>query len=169
MPGSFCDLIVHSTRLIDANGTVENGWVATRDRRIIATGSGSTWHAYAARDVVSGGDCTLVPGFIDLHCHGAGGASFDEGPANIQDALAVHRAHGTTRSVLSLVSAPIEDLCRSLSTIADLTETDPLIMSDGHCDSCSRERFDRFQGAGQFGRDGDLAEGAAGCLQDPRH
>jgi N-acetylglucosamine-6-phosphate deacetylase len=127
-PALLCDLIVHSARLLDANGAVENGWVAVRDRCIIASGSDTTWHTYSAREVVDGKGWTLVPGFIDLHCHGAGGASFDAEPNDILDALAVHRAHGTTRSVLSLVSAPLNELCRSLNTIADLADTNPLIL-----------------------------------------
>jgi N-acetylglucosamine-6-phosphate deacetylase len=124
----LCDLIVHSTRLLDAHAAVENGWVAVRDRCIIASGSGTTWHTYSPREVVDGKGSTLVPGFIDLHCHGAGGASFDAEPNDILSALAVHRAHGTTRSVLSLVSAPLNDLCRSLSTIADLAGSNPLVL-----------------------------------------
>ncbi|MFF1252759.1 N-acetylglucosamine-6-phosphate deacetylase [Pseudarthrobacter sp. NPDC058329] len=126
--GVLCDLIVHSARLLDANGAVENAWVATKDRTIIATGTGTSWHTYNAREVVDGSARILAPGFIDLHCHGAGGASFDAEPHNILDALAVHRAHGTTRSVLSLVSAPLNELCQSLKTIADLADTNPMIL-----------------------------------------
>lgn len=124
----FCDLIVHSARLLDTNGAVENGWVAIQDRTIIASGSETGWHTYAAQEVVDGSGGILVPGFIDLHCHGAGGASFDAEPHLILEALAVHRAHGTTRSVLSLVSAPLDELCRSLNTIADLADANPLIL-----------------------------------------
>src|SRR3712207_4309307 len=126
--GVLCDLIVHNARLLDTNGAVENGWVAIQDHAIIATGSGTGWQTYAAREVVDGAGGILVPGFIDLHCHGAGGASFDAEPEDILTALAVHRAHGTTRSVLSLVSAPLDELCRSLNTIADLADINPLIL-----------------------------------------
>lgn len=34
-------------------------------------------------------DCTLVPGFVDAHCHGGGGASFSADPGAV---LALHRA-----------------------------------------------------------------------------
>jgi N-acetylglucosamine-6-phosphate deacetylase len=40
----------------------------------------------------------------------------------------VHRAHGTTRSVLSLVANPVGALEASLAAIADLTERDPLVL-----------------------------------------
>ncbi len=40
----------------------------------------------------------------------------------------MHRAHGTTRSLLSLVANPVAALERSLAAIADLTERDPLVL-----------------------------------------
>ena len=43
-------------------------------------------------------------------------------------ALAAHRAHGTTRSVLSLVANPVTALERSLAAIADIAERDPLVL-----------------------------------------
>jgi N-acetylglucosamine-6-phosphate deacetylase len=70
----------------------------------------------------------LTPGFIDLHGHGEGGFSFDDGAEAIGRALAVHRAHGTTRSVLSLVANPVGTLERSLAAIADIAERDPLVL-----------------------------------------
>jgi N-acetylglucosamine-6-phosphate deacetylase len=43
-------------------------------------------------------------------------------------ALRLHRAHGTTRSVLSLVTAPIDRLERQLDLIAGLTAADPCVL-----------------------------------------
>ena len=52
-----------------------------------------------------------LPGFIDMHVHGGGGASFTEGgPRDARRAAAFHRAHGTTRIVASLVTAPVGEL-----------------------------------------------------------
>ena len=70
----------------------------------------------------------LVPGFIDIHCHGAGGASVDDGEQAIDTALAVHIAHGTTRTVLSLVTAGVEPLATRLETIARVTARDPRVL-----------------------------------------
>lgn len=70
----------------------------------------------------------LTPGMIDLHSHGAGGASWDDDLADVEGGLAVHRAHGTTRSVLSLVTAPLPRLRRSLERVAALRERDPLVL-----------------------------------------
>ena len=58
---------------------------------------------------VAGPGALLTPGFIDIHGHGGGGASYDDGPDAIRTARALHRAHGTTRAVISLVTAPLDD------------------------------------------------------------
>ncbi|MDJ0347953.1 amidohydrolase family protein [Cryobacterium sp. PH29-G1] len=79
-------------------------------------------------DIVDARGRWLTPGFIDIHCHGAGGAAFDDGTAGIHTALAVHRAHGTTRSVLSLVTASLPDLEARLDCIASAAQRDPLIL-----------------------------------------
>ena len=62
---------------------------------------------------------TLVPGFIDLHIHGGGGATFDDGGAAIDVGLAAHRAHGTTRSLVSLVTAPMGSLTGTVRAVAE--------------------------------------------------
>nr|WP_220476455.1 N-acetylglucosamine-6-phosphate deacetylase [Microcella alkalica] len=82
----------------------------------------------AAATVIALPGGTLTPGFIDLHGHGGAGAGFDEGAQGIASALAVHRRHGTTRSVISLVANPIESLVGSLRLIARLAATDPTIV-----------------------------------------
>ncbi|PJJ73104.1 N-acetylglucosamine-6-phosphate deacetylase [Diaminobutyricimonas aerilata] len=117
-------VLIRDVRLLDAR-TDEPGWVLFDGAAIAATGTGA---APDADDTVDGGGRTLVPGFIDLHEHGAGGHSFDDGPDAIRAALAVHRAHGTTRSVISLVTNPVDVLESSLRGIAELSATDPLVL-----------------------------------------
>ena len=53
----------------------------------------------------------LLPGFIDIHCHGGGGYYFsDTSPDCISAAINAHKKTGTTSLVASLVSESIEDL-----------------------------------------------------------
>ena len=97
---------------------------------IVGTGHGAPPEAAVAiaGETVDAAGRWLVPGFIDLHGHGGGGFSFDDGDDAIVTALATHRRHGTTRSVLSLVANPLASLRTSLETIADLAEDDPLVL-----------------------------------------
>ncbi len=51
----------------------------------------------------------VVPGFVDLHCHGGGGHRFTTGDAGeARAAAAFHLGHGTTTMLASLVSSPFE-------------------------------------------------------------
>ncbi|GAA3338942.1 N-acetylglucosamine-6-phosphate deacetylase [Amorphoplanes nipponensis] len=55
------------------------------------------------------GDDIIVPGFVDLHCHGGGGHTFTTGDAAAaRAAAAFHLRHGTTTMLASLVSSPYE-------------------------------------------------------------
>ena len=119
-------ILFFGARKLDARGQVDDFWMLVEGDSIINTGSGPQHPESSA--VVDVGGRWLVPGFIDLHCHGGGGASFEDGPTAIQAALATHRAHGTTRSVISLVSGPLPSLLSNLATIADLAEIDPLVL-----------------------------------------
>ncbi|HUA01417.1 MAG TPA: N-acetylglucosamine-6-phosphate deacetylase, partial [Candidatus Aquilonibacter sp.] len=62
---------------------------------------------------------TVVPGFVDVHIHGAGGHDVMEGDASALDRITSTVArHGTTSMVATTVTAPIEETCRSLQGIA---------------------------------------------------
>jgi len=54
---------------------------------------------------------TLLPGFVDMHCHGGAGFSFSsKNPSEIDSILALHQSHGTTTQLASLVTEPIAEL-----------------------------------------------------------
>jgi N-acetylglucosamine-6-phosphate deacetylase len=134
------NVIVHSARLVSGGTVTPDAWVAFIGETVAMVGTGDRWRALAtegapagpgdsgAPDVFDARGRWLTPGFIDIHCHGAGGAAFDDGAAGIRTALAVHRAHGTTRSVLSLVTASLADLEFRLASVASAAEADPLIL-----------------------------------------
>lgn len=120
-------LLFVNARKVDADGEVADYWMRVDGDTITATGTGGA-PLSAGAEVVDVHGRILAPGFIDIHGHGGGGASVDDGGEAIATAVAAHRAHGTTRSVLSLVAAPLPALRASLGLIADLAEADPLIL-----------------------------------------
>lgn len=122
-------LLVHGVRLVDKGHETADAWVHFKDGRVSAQGTGDTWRALVVDEVVAAapGD-VLTPGFVDIHAHGGGGYTFDDGPAAIRAARALHRAHGTTRSVVSLITAPIEVLIERVRMVRELTRTDPDIL-----------------------------------------
>ena len=122
--------IIHSANLVSAGRTVADSWVAFGGGIVSAVGTGTGWReigATAERTTDAAGRW-LTPGFIDIHCHGGGGGSFDEGAGSIRSALEVHHRHGTTRIVLSLVTASQSVLESRLGIVASLAEENPLIL-----------------------------------------
>jgi N-acetylglucosamine-6-phosphate deacetylase len=127
--------VIHSVRLVDAGRIIDHAWVRFEGARVAANGIGEGWRGQAQQhDVVVDGEKTarsgalLAPGFIDIHGHGGAGESYDDGPDAIRTARALHRAHGTTRAVISLVTAPLEVMERRASMVADLAATDADIL-----------------------------------------
>jgi N-acetylglucosamine-6-phosphate deacetylase len=59
---------------------------------------------------------TLIPGFIDIHCHGGSGSYFSDA-SKISEVITLHKEHGTTGIVASLVTAEVEDLKSQISTL----------------------------------------------------
>ena len=54
---------------------------------------------------------TLIPGFVDIHCHGGAGHYFSaKNSSDIQKVIDVHRENGSTTMLASLVSEPLESL-----------------------------------------------------------
>jgi N-acetylglucosamine-6-phosphate deacetylase len=125
-------MLLHGARKLDADGIVDDFWMVFDGGRIAALGTGSSWQALAPsipdEDRVDALGRWVTPGFIDVHGHGGGGASFDDGPDAIRIALDAHRAHGTTRSVLSLVTNPLPRLVESLRQVAQLARDDSRVL-----------------------------------------
>ncbi len=62
----------------------------------------------------------MVPGFVDTHLHGGGGANFSTAATSeTATAVALHRRHGTTTMVASLVTAGPAELLRQVGELAD--------------------------------------------------
>ncbi|RLQ86464.1 N-acetylglucosamine-6-phosphate deacetylase [Mycetocola zhadangensis] len=122
------DIVIHSARLVSGGIETPDAFVAFAGDTIAVVGTGNDWAQLDPSEVVNAQGLTLVPGFIDIHGHGGNASSFDDGADSIRSALKVHRRHGTTRSVLSLVTASVDDLEKRVGVIADLAASDPTIL-----------------------------------------
>ncbi|HEX2544803.1 MAG TPA: N-acetylglucosamine-6-phosphate deacetylase, partial [Ramlibacter sp.] len=97
-------------RIVTPAGIVEGVLRIAGDGRI-ASIDGVPVAADAARD---GKGPLLLPGFIDLHVHGGAGRDIMEGgDAGLQVARK-HAEHGTTALLATTMTAPMEDLRKSL-------------------------------------------------------
>ncbi|HXS86550.1 MAG TPA: N-acetylglucosamine-6-phosphate deacetylase [Mycobacterium sp.] len=110
-------LIAAGTVVLD-QGVCRPGWVHTSGTTIVGCGAGL---APQSPDVDLP-DATLVPGFVDIHAHGGGGASYIDGDVSeVLRAAAFHRAHGTTTTLASLVTAAPADLLTAVRGLAGAT------------------------------------------------
>src|SRR5690606_18727208 len=126
--GRRVSTIVHSARLVDG-AVVDDAWACFGDDgRVSRAGTGESWLGLIADDIVDAAGGFLAPGFIDLHGHGGAGVSYDDGPDAVRRARRLHRAHGTTRAVISLLTAPLDELAARVAMVADLAEADAGIL-----------------------------------------
>ena len=67
---------------------------------------------------------TLIPGFVDMHCHGGGGKYFSSvNISEIQTVIETHAAHGTTSMLASLVSEPLPALKQQIQRLVSFAES----------------------------------------------
>jgi N-acetylglucosamine-6-phosphate deacetylase len=72
-------------------------------------------------------DRLLLPGLVDVHCHGGAGHGFPDAAAGgVREAAAHHLAAGTTTLVASLVSAPAAVLRERLAVLAPMVRAGEL-------------------------------------------
>ena len=97
--------------IIQASGAVVNGsllgdlWIESSNGVITAVNPG----IHSSPEITTDG--VLIPGFVDIHCHGGGGHYFSAtSPDEISAAINAHMKTGTTSLVASLVSESIDDL-----------------------------------------------------------
>lgn len=81
----------------------------------IAAISGEAISEAAAR---ADAQALLIPGFVDLHVHGGGGADIMDGDEAAQTVAATHLRSGTTTLLATTMTAPLTDLEQAFAGIA---------------------------------------------------
>ncbi|RKS80047.1 N-acetylglucosamine-6-phosphate deacetylase [Motilibacter peucedani] len=108
---------VAATRLVTRDGVLSPGWVSVENGVFTEVASGSPPESASVQRTLDG---WAVPGFIDLHMHGGGGFDVAASPEQMMGAVEFHQRHGTTRTLVSLVAAPLTDLRTQLGWVAGL-------------------------------------------------
>ncbi|MCC2314399.1 N-acetylglucosamine-6-phosphate deacetylase [Cellulomonas xiejunii] len=93
--------------VVTPSGVLPDGLVVARDGRVVWVGPADDAPLGDLPPAPPAGT-RVLPGLVDLHCHGGGGASFPDatGPDDVRRAADEHLRHGTTTLVASLVTAP---------------------------------------------------------------
>jgi N-acetylglucosamine-6-phosphate deacetylase len=109
-------------RLVTPDGIVD-GWLETDGRTIVGLGAGEP-PRQADHDL---NGQWVVPGFVDIHVHGGGGADFSTGSLQeARRAVGLHRRHGTTTMLASLVTAELDTMVGSIESLAELVDSGDL-------------------------------------------
>ena len=110
----------HATRLrcqhlvTSAHGVLDDAVLVIADGEIIGVESAEA----PAEQAIDG---WVVPGFVDTHVHGGGGASYaTTDPAEARTARQFHREHGTTTTFASLVTADLDALTAQIAVLRPL-------------------------------------------------
>ena len=110
--------VLAGARVVTPDGVVSPGWIRLAGDLIDAVGRGDARPGLPTADLHGQ---WILPGFVDMHVHGGGGASFTAGSADdARRAVEFHRGHGTTSIVASLVTAPLAELESRAAILAGL-------------------------------------------------
>nr|WSX51186.1 N-acetylglucosamine-6-phosphate deacetylase [Streptomyces sp. NBC_00974] len=108
--------VLSGASVVLPTGTVKGG-------RLIVDGERIAGSAHENARVLDLSGHWIVPGFVDMHNHGGGGASFTSGTAEeVLKGVRTHREHGTTTVVASTVTGDLDELARRAGLLAELTQ-----------------------------------------------
>jgi N-acetylglucosamine-6-phosphate deacetylase len=97
--------------LVASGRRVDDALVLVADGRIAWVGPATSWPGDVDDLPDPSPGRLILPGLVDVHCHGGAGHGFPEADAaGMRDACDHHLRHGTTTLLGSLVSAPADRL-----------------------------------------------------------
>ena len=115
-------MIIQAKSAVIDGALRENTWLEVKSGLISSINFGE---ASKVDRVVKG---VLIPGFVDMHCHGGGGFYFSSSdPFEIEQAIDTHYSHGTTTLVASLVTASLEVLKTQIQRLVSFAEAGKII------------------------------------------
>ena len=112
-------LAIHAGRALTPHAEISDAVVVVEDGKIARIGRRDEFEIPAGAKEILARDMTLIPGFVDIHIHGAGGhdvmSSTEEALTTVAKTVA---RHGTTSLVATTVTAPPDETRRCLEDIA---------------------------------------------------
>ena len=111
--------MLNTARALTPMAEIPGAGILVRDGVIEAIGPRQDMSVPAGAQEISAVEQTAIPGFVDVHIHGAGGRDVMEGTDEALIVVARTLArHGTTSFVATTVTASPDDTCRSVDGIA---------------------------------------------------
>ncbi|GLV54021.1 N-acetylglucosamine-6-phosphate deacetylase [Dictyobacter sp. S3.2.2.5] len=115
-------LVIKNARIVTPQQVIEEAAIVVRGERIAEIRSDNTYPADAA--VVDASGCTIVPGFIDVHVHGAAGYdTMDATPEALHGMAEFFAAHGVTSFLPTTVTAEHTALLAAIANVAQCQQS----------------------------------------------
>lgn len=116
--------LIHAGRALTPTGEISDAGILIRDGVIEAIGPREGLNLPTDANEITAKDRSAIPGFVDVHIHGAGGRDVMEGTTEALTTVTKTVArHGTTSIVATTVTASADDICRSCEGIAKYIAT----------------------------------------------
>ncbi len=109
-------------RVVTPTGVLDGAWVHVAGDTLVSVERSRPAIDAPVRDLAG---AWLLPGYVDLHMHGGGGHSVARSLEAMDAAVAFHRGRGTTSTLVSLMTAPIDAMVEQLGWAAELTRRGP--------------------------------------------
>ncbi|MBA3233443.1 MAG: amidohydrolase family protein [Propionibacteriales bacterium] len=123
----MADPVLVRGRLVTPVEEIADGVVAVEAGTIVYAGPSGEWRRRHHQVALPEPRGTVLPGLVDIHCHGGGGNALTTTDAAEARAVAAHHAlHGSTSLVASLVTAAPEVLLDQVRALAPLVATGEL-------------------------------------------
>ena len=116
-------LLIHNARLFTPNPVGLLGWLLIENGLIRALGFGKTpdFSEDASIQTLDGQGSNLLPGFIDLHVHGAMGHEvMDASPTGLEEMSRFYASHGVTSFLATTWTSGRESIMKALELVEEM-------------------------------------------------
>ena len=118
-------LLITNATIIAPTRVIPSGWIHCHEGRIVGMGGGDA-PAFDDAQVIDATGQTALPGFIDVHVHGAVGfEAMDADPDGLRAMASYYAAHGVTGFLPTTWTDSHERILAALEVIAELQGPQP--------------------------------------------
>ena len=111
--------LLHAGKAITPKGEIPDAGILIRDGEIETVGPRASIQLPRGTKEINAADCTAVPGFVDVHIHGAGGRDVMEADEAALGVITARLAKfGTTSLLATTVTAAVDSTVRAVEGIS---------------------------------------------------
>ncbi len=112
---------IENINIVTLDGVINNGFVSFDEKSILYVGDKKP----SADKWIDGEGKYLLPGFIDIHCHGCLGKYFSDGIECFELIEKFHLSHGTTTMLATTATAPMDEITDTMDNYNTYKEANP--------------------------------------------